>query len=174
VKFLGPRIEEELAIQMKTVALRDLLYIQQAMEDAQDGIPVRDRPRQGGALMQAIFLNTHLAPSLRLSQSEEFSRCYRLRFRPLRDLLKECREGWRRYGAPAKRGLRYGTAEALLPMMKSFLDLIKAHKLIEDDPLGYEEAIQTAVRAIADFIMSARNQQRSRNKSIVAQKEASA
>jgi hypothetical protein len=90
-KFLGPRIEEEWKIQMETVAIRDLLYIQQAMEDALDGVAMQNRPSHGGALMQAMVLNHMLAPSLRLSKSEEFDRCYRLKCRPQRDVFRRAK-----------------------------------------------------------------------------------
>jgi hypothetical protein len=159
-RFLGPIDEDEWKLFKQTLDLRDLLYLQQAMEDALDHVPTRNRPSQGGALVLAMFLNQMMAPSLRLSESEEFWRVYELRALPKRQLLLDCRKAWRRFGATAARGQRFGTAETIFPMLRALMGAIKAHKVIEDDPLGFEEAIQTATTATGAFINSALARQR--------------
>ncbi|MCU0732929.1 MAG: hypothetical protein MUE84_15265 [Hyphomonas sp.] len=155
-RLLGPVDEIGWQLSKRTADLRDLLYVQQAMEDAEDGVPMRYRPRHGGALMFAIFLNRMIAPSFRLSDSAELWRVYELKRVPKRQLLLDCRKAWREFGAGAVRGQRFGTAEALLPMLRSLMDAAKAFCHLRDDPLGYEDAIQSSAIAIADFISSAR------------------
>lgn len=54
VRFLWPIDEIEWKLCRQTIELRDMLYIQQAMADAMDSVPMRDRPSQGGALMLAM------------------------------------------------------------------------------------------------------------------------
>jgi hypothetical protein len=172
-RFLGPIDETDWPLYKQTADLRDLLYVQQAMEDAEDGVPMRDRPRHGGALMLAIFLNRMMAPSLRLSESAELWRVYELKRIPKRQLLLDCRKAWRKFGAPAARGGRFGTAETLLPMLRALVDATKAFRPVEDDPLGYEEAIQSAAIAVADFMNSARAKRRGAG-NVSAEKKGSA
>ncbi len=162
-KFLGPRVEQEYASYKQAADLRDLLYLQQAMEDALDGVPMRHRPRQDGALIQAMVLNQMMAPSLKLSEDQEFHRICHLKYLPQRQLLKDCRIAWRKFGAVAPRGRRYGTLEALGPMLRTLAGVIKAHQAVEDDPLCYEEAIQTAAEAAGAFIASARAKENKSN-----------
>jgi hypothetical protein len=169
-RFLGPIDEDDWKRRKQTADLRDALYMQQAMEDAVDRVPMRDRPRQGGALLMAIFLNQTMAPSLRISESVEFWQLYKLQRLPKRQLLLECRKAWRKFGAPAARGARFGSAETLLPMLSAFIEAAKATLNAKDDPLRFEEAVQSATTAAADFIASARSRQSDATKSTAGRK----
>jgi hypothetical protein len=133
--------------------LRDLRNLQQAMEDALDGVPMRNRPRHEGALILAMVLNQMMAPSLRLSEQQTFDRFYRLKYLPQRQLLKDCREAWRKFGAAAPRGRRFGTLEALRPMLRSLVGVINAHKLVEDDPLAMKRRSRPRPRRPAPSLL---------------------
>ncbi len=155
VRLLGPASEAEWQACKQAADLRDCLNLQQAMEDAVDGVPMRERMRVGGARRHALFLNHLMPPSFRLSQMEDFDCIYPLMGRPQRQLLLDCRAAWRRLGVSVVRGQRYGTAEAFLPIIGAFLAALTAQESKADDPLGFEEAVQSAARATGTFITSA-------------------
>ncbi|MFN0115601.1 MAG: hypothetical protein ACKVPY_13085 [Paracoccaceae bacterium] len=98
-QFLGPLSEPEWQFCKKIADFRDCLYLKQAMEDALDGVPMRDRPRLGGARMHALILNQLMPPSFRQSRDDDFNRIWVLMGRPQRQLLLDCRTAWREFGA---------------------------------------------------------------------------
>jgi hypothetical protein len=158
VQIVGPHDAADWELFQAKVRFRDALYVQQAMEDAVDGLPMDERMVEGAALTLAMLSNRWLPPSLRLSESEETSRVFGLKCVSRRDLLVQCRAAWRTAGAHVTRGRRFGTMATLLPMMDAITDMTTAFKTRENDPLGYEEAVQAAARAAYGFKQSASSQ----------------
>jgi hypothetical protein len=155
VQIVGPHDAADWEVFQAKVRFRDALYIQQAMEDAVDGLPMERRPSQGATLVLAMVSNRWLPPSLRLSESEETSRVFRLKCASRRELLVQCRAAWRAAGLQVARGKRFGTMETLLPMMDAIAAMTKAFRKRDEDPLGYEESVQAGARAALEFVHSA-------------------
>ncbi len=156
VRVVGPRSEEQWKTYDGQVRFRDALFLQQAMEDADNGVPVGDRPSKGAALVLAIYINDKLLPpSLRLSVVDVLDKTFSLLRLTRREALVRCRETWRTMGLRAARGKRFGTVETLLPMLDAVGSMVVAHSNRDDDPLGYEEAILTATDAINAHAISA-------------------
>jgi len=155
VQIPGPMDDAEWKKFDETVRVRNALFLQQAMENAINGVRLHDRPTLGAAGLLGYLLNRLLPPSLRLSDFEWIERVDRLSRLSKRDALKQCRAAWRIAGARAARGKLFGTREMLLPMLDALKDLVDAGLRQKADPQGYEEALHAMVAAADEFRRSA-------------------
>jgi len=156
VRIPGPIDEDEWKRFNETVLMRDALYVQQAMEDAVNGVSMRDRPTLGAPGLLALVLNQTLPPSFRQSESDWGVWVDRLTRHSQRDLLRQSGAAWKAaVGARVSRGKQFGTREKLEPMLYATRDMMDAYKTREDDPQGYDEAIDATARAMMEFARSA-------------------
>lgn len=78
VRIPGPMDDGEWKKFDETVRVRDALFLQQAMENAINGVRLRDRPTLGAPGLLGYLLNGLLPPSLRMSDVEWMDRVDRL------------------------------------------------------------------------------------------------
>jgi Family of unknown function (DUF5681) len=106
VCFAGPATEAEARTTAETIARRDLLLLQHAL-DAR-ALKVAGGPSAAAeptsAMFLAILTNQSLPKRLQLSDGEMVSRLMAARTRSKRDLLKELHRGWKRLGDEMPRG----------------------------------------------------------------------
>lgn len=155
VRIPGPIDDEEWKRFNETVLLRDALYVQQAMEDAVNTVPMRDRPTLGAPGLLALVLNNLLPRSLRHNESDWFHLVYRLSRLSKRALLIQCGAAWKAAGPRVPRGKQFGTREKLEQMLYATRDMLKAYTTREDDPQGYDDAIYATARSMMEFKQSA-------------------
>lgn len=130
---------------------RDALFIQQAMEDADNCVPMDERPSRGGALVHAMQVNLQLPLSFRLSDIEVTLRVMRLQGLSKRNAFVACRAAWRAAGFQMPRGQHYGSLEAVTRMYGAFADYANALRREEEDDIVLEELIQACLAAVQNF-----------------------
>ncbi|MXN66506.1 hypothetical protein GR183_16445 [Stappia sp. GBMRC 2046] len=130
VRFTGPFDEEGAAKLRETCKLRDILFLQDALDRRLMGEPDGGDPLDGPgtALAFAQMLNDSLPERHRLSDNEIVLRSMRHDTLPKRQLLKEVYQAWRRFGRAQPRGktfppLRY--AMQLADNLAEALDLLR-------------------------------------------------
>lgn len=117
----GPQTQEQRDAYESLMALRDVLILQWAMEEA----PMRAPPGQSGALLLARLINQRLMGRYRLSDERICGRVAGLQMiNTPRQLLKATRQGWRQLGLPMRRGQTFPPLEQVHATMETI-----AHRL---------------------------------------------
>jgi hypothetical protein len=106
VRLIGPIDEEEAAKLEQTLELRDLLVMQDALEQRMANPPESDDPldRPGTAMVFAIALNNCAPARLRVSDTDLIFRVMDYNMMSKRELLKAVYRAWRKVGVPRRRG----------------------------------------------------------------------
>jgi hypothetical protein len=148
VRIVGPVDAEDSVGFDARVRFRDALYVQQAMEDALDGIPSVKRPSSGTPGILAMLMDHYLPPSLQLSTAEQLDKIWVLMRRPKRVLLVDCRAAWRAAGVAMPRGKRLPPPDRYFPMLDIYMAFGKAVLAAGDDRDAVNDAVQTAVEEL--------------------------
>lgn len=119
VRIIGPVDVADAQTCRKQVRLRDLLYMQQLLDDALNGIAAADRPSRGTALVLGVWLNDQLPPSLQDGKHATIARWISYLAMTKRELLKACHRGYQSFGLDVRRGRSF---PALAPAM-IYLDI---------------------------------------------------
>ncbi|MDX8470349.1 DUF5681 domain-containing protein [Mesorhizobium sp. VK23B] len=105
VRFIGPVDEEWQRRLDETIALRDVLIMQDELDQRSstrlDGTPLND---PGGALLLALTLDRGVPQRLRLTDAQVLRMQMQYMRVPKRKLLKDLYRAWRAIRRPAKRG----------------------------------------------------------------------
>ena len=148
-RFVGPLDETEEKRLQGTIALRDLLIMQEVLEARMWTGPRAADPldRPGGALVIAFTLERAIPPRLRLSTSEMVRRQMRYDRMSKRELLKVLYGKWHSLGYKVKRGYTIGTSRKAVKTITFLQDLIQAahEKIIDVDAMArgeFDEAVQ--------------------------------
>ncbi|MFI0844675.1 DUF5681 domain-containing protein [Mesorhizobium sp. IMUNJ 23232] len=148
-RFVGPLDETEEKRLQGTIALRDLLIMQEVLEartwTGPEATDPMDRP--GGALVIAFTLERAIPPRLRLSTLEMVQRQMRYDRMSKRELLKVLYGKWHSLGYKVKRGYTIGTSRKAVKTITFLQDLIQAahEKTIDVDAMArgeFDEAVQ--------------------------------
>ncbi|MDO6965230.1 DUF5681 domain-containing protein [Rhizobium alvei] len=104
-RFHGPMYEGQQKQLEDTIAYRDVLILQDALDQRSshrlDGTPLTE---PGSALVLAMVLDRCIPPRLRLSDHDWIRRSMKYEIIPKRELLKQLYDAWRRLGRPKARG----------------------------------------------------------------------
>ncbi|CCV11211.1 DUF5681 domain-containing protein [Mesorhizobium sp. STM 4661] len=104
-KFLGPLDEDEQQELERTLQLREILVMQDALDQRSsfrvDGTPFND---PGTAMVLAMLLEKCIPPRLRLSELEWIRKQFKYEGTSKRTLLKLLFTAWRKVGRPRPRG----------------------------------------------------------------------
>lgn len=119
VRIVGPVDLADAQTCRKHVRLRDLLYQQQLLDDALNGIAAADRPSSGAALVLGVWLNDQLPPSLRDAEHATLMRWRSYAAMTKRELLKACHRGYQSFGLEVRRARSF---PALAPAM-TYVDI---------------------------------------------------
>lgn len=114
-RIAGPFDEAELEKLLWTVAMRDHLYLQQALED------YRQAP-SNTPLFLAQFLNARLPQRFRFTNFDELMAYKAATEHTKRSLLKLTREGWRKLGIPLPRGTHLADIGYYLTFIDALLE----------------------------------------------------
>lgn len=87
-----------------TLRMRDLLILQNELEDRSRKGSDRKLRGPGGAELLAMVLDQYVPPRLQLSEDQWIRRMMKLKGLPKRVLLKQLYEGWPKLGRPRPRG----------------------------------------------------------------------
>jgi hypothetical protein len=155
VTIAGPTDEEGRKRWEGQVRFRDALFVQQIMEDADNGVAMDERLTTGAALVHGMIINTRLSPSLQLTDAEVDLRLFHLRRLSKREALVKCREGWKAAGHRMPRGQHYGTLEKLVLMIEAEAKLCNAlgRGAVAEPVL--EALVEAFMLAIREFAASA-------------------
>ncbi|MDZ4392468.1 DUF5681 domain-containing protein [Cypionkella sp.] len=104
VRIVGPVDLADAQICRKQVRLRNLLYQQQLLDDALNGITAADGPSSGAALVLGVWLNDQLPPSLQDGKHAAIARWISYLAMTKRELLKACHRGYQSLGMDVRRG----------------------------------------------------------------------
>ena len=162
VRIVGPVDLVDAKVCRKQVRLRDLLYMQQLLDDALNGIAAADRPSSGAALVLGVWLNDQLPPSLRDAEHATFMRWRSYAAMTKRELLKACHRGYQSFGLEVRRGRSF---PALAPAM-IYLDItsglaagiVAAHGDRADEAEAIGQAQGRLTRELPCGIWSAQDQ----------------
>lgn len=119
VRIVGPVDLVDAQLCRKQVRLRDLLYQQQLLDDALNGIAAADRPSVGAALVLGLMINDQLPPSLQDGKHATIARWISCLAMTKRELLKACHRGYQSLGLEVRRGRSF---PALAPAM-TYVDI---------------------------------------------------
>lgn len=123
-RCLGPIDDEEQKELEEKIAIRNLLIMQEVLDQR---LKTRSRriPKEfGGAMLYAMLLEHGIPPRLRLSEMEMARRYSVHRTATKRQLLKDVHRGWTRLGAPRRRGAVFPErriVEKKLQLMSDFV-----------------------------------------------------
>ena len=104
ISFVGPINEEEEARLKETLRFRDLLILQDALDEGLDNSGSNDPLDRGSGLVAALFRNDRVPIRFRLSDDEITRRMMRAGVMTKRDLLTTLYQGWKALGARPTRG----------------------------------------------------------------------
>ncbi len=155
VRFLGPVDEEEWQEFDGMVKVRHAMFVQQAMEDAVDGVPLRARPSMGAAMTAAILFDRMMPPSLQMSMSDRMFLAFDLRQLPARDVLRRCRAAWKAAGCDAPRGGRFGSKDRFVDMVDAIQHFRKVHRTDPENSDQIDYAAEAMTRAAYELAASA-------------------
>ncbi|WP_054004981.1 hypothetical protein [Cypionkella psychrotolerans] len=119
VRIVGPVDLADAQTCRKQARLRDLLYMQQLLDDALNGIAAADLPSRGTALVLGVWLNDQLPPSLQDAEHATLMRWRSYTAMTKRELLKACHRGYQSLGLEVRRGRSF---PALTPAM-TYVDI---------------------------------------------------
>ncbi len=144
VRFRGPFTPEERKRWDGALALREALFLQDALEHTLNGRK-ETPPAAGTPLSLAFFLDMHLPPSLRMPQHRAILLMSRLHSTSKRDLLRDTHRAWARAGVPLRRGARFPPPH----LMWEFFDILftGVHDILAAKTPAEEDAIAEDVAA---------------------------
>lgn len=126
-RFLGPIDEEEQAKVEETIAVCEVLLMQEMLDQRSshrlDGTPVTE---PGSALLLFHMLQHTLPPRLRLSETEALLRSMTYEDWPKRRLLKALHQAWSRLGISMPRGTVFPDRSIIASRLSFSSDLIAA------------------------------------------------
>lgn len=125
-RFLGPLDEEGQKELEQKIAFRDLLVMQEALDQRLKTGSGRIPDAFGGAMLYAMLLEHSIPPRLRLSELELSYRYLRFRSTPKRQLLKDVYRGWARLGAPRPRGSIFPSVTVVAKKLQLMAAFVKA------------------------------------------------
>jgi hypothetical protein len=155
VTIVGPIDEEGRKRWEGQARFRDALFVQQIMEDADNGVAIDERLTTGAALVHGMLINTRLAPSLQLTDAEVVMRLFHLRRLSKREALVRCRKAWKAAGGRMPRGQHYGTLQKLVPMIEAEAKLCNALRCGPVAEPTLDALVEAFMRAIREFGASA-------------------
>lgn len=127
VTFVGPVEEIGRASMLDTIALRDVLIMQDILDtrstERHDGSKVVE---PGGALLTALYLQSAIPPRLRLSDHELVRRQWRYERLTKRQLLKDLHHAWRSIGHPKPRGFVFAERSKIIKRIKFVNEFVSA------------------------------------------------
>lgn len=164
VTIRGPMDEEGWKRIDGLAKFRDALFVQQIMEDADDRVPMDERPSQGAALIHGMLINKRLPASFQMTDFEVDMRIFFLQRLSKREAFVRCREAWKAAGGRVPRGQHYGTLEKLILLNDAEADLCNALGRGNLDQLELEELVEAFIQAIRTFLASAPKRKGSRTK----------
>lgn len=142
-RITGPFDEAELQTILWTVALRNHLYLQQALED------YRERPSDSPMLL-AQFLNANLPRRFTLTNFDELMVRSSATKHTRRRLLKLTHEGWRKLGIPLTRGACLADIGYYLTLIDAILELRHLSQNENEDEQGQRRAADHFEQRILD------------------------
>lgn len=126
-QFIGPINESEQAKLDATVALRDVLILQDALERRHEAGVGRSAPvESGSALLMALVLDACIPQRYRLPDTQWLVRMGRYEILPKRVLLKRLHSAWREIGHPKPRGYITPSLASTKKQLSLTLDLAQA------------------------------------------------
>ncbi|MGE3645013.1 MAG: DUF5681 domain-containing protein [Beijerinckiaceae bacterium] len=119
VSFVGPMDEAGQTALERTIAIRDLLVLQDEWDCRSRPEPRGSRDKFiGAAYLFAHALNGSLPPRLQLTNSRWFWTSERARYATTRELLKTLYRGWRALGFAYRRGHRFPDRDMAVKCLK--------------------------------------------------------
>lgn len=144
-RLIGPSDQAGLAACRKSMKLRDLLFLQHALEERLRNVRLkadRDTDRSTSPLLFACFLNQILPRRFQLSPAQELDALWKATTRfTKRQLLTLCHRGWSELGLHLPRGATLPGFGACL----SYLDITLATVTKVQQAEGSRAAIEDAV-----------------------------
>ena len=144
VRFRGPTNEEEMERLQDTLRFRDILIMQDALDQRSIPAVESDDPldQPGSAMSFAFYFNDNVPKRFKLSNTEISIHWTRFMGIPKRQLLKDLYRAWRKRGKPVPRGftfppLRY--AKTIFDIMPELLHLMQKVAKEECEPHEFEE-----------------------------------
>lgn len=146
-RFIGPFDREELKKFQETQRLRDVLILQDVLDQRSkvrlDGTPLKE---PGGALLLAMSFDKGLPPRLRMSDIDIVAMQWRFERMTKRELLKLLHNEWRKVGRPKPRGFVFwdrSVAEEHLRFLYQFIGKAQSGEL-DIDAIAVGEFNDTA------------------------------
>jgi hypothetical protein len=128
VRFVGPIDEEGATRFEETCRLRDILLMQQALDEREAGHPTRvdSNYEPGAALLLATILNESLPPRMRLSDQRLIIKLMDHETLTKRELLKRLYREWRALGYNFRRGAVSASMSFVRARLEFLYDLAAA------------------------------------------------
>jgi hypothetical protein len=128
VRFIGPLNEEGATRFEETCRLRDILLMQQALDEREAGHPTRvdSNYEPGAALLLATILNESLPPRMRLSDQRLIIKLMDHETLTKRELLKRLYREWRALGYNFRRGAVSASMSFVRARLEFLYDLAAA------------------------------------------------
>lgn len=130
VRFIGPLDESEAAKLDRTCQLRDILLMQDALDQK---LAVGGDIKPGGALLCALVLNQLLPGRMQLSDDAILFRQMRHETTPKRTLLKDLYQAWRDLGVALPRGWAFPPLEFVEERLRLYCEFFAAARAGELD-----------------------------------------
>lgn len=145
VRIVGPCDAAELAACHKAVQMRDLLFLQQGLEDRLGGASEGEGQSQikpTSPLLFACFVNQALPKRFQLGPAAEFEALRRAStLYTKRELLKHCHRGWAKLGVHLPRGVLLPAIGICISYLDITLATLARIREAEGSRLDVEDAI---------------------------------
>lgn len=151
-QFLGPITEEQQAKLERLLQLRDVLIMQEALDERSttrlDGTPLTE---PGSAMLRVMVIDRFVPQRYRLSDNDVVNKLSQYKGTPKRQLLKQLYAAWRDVGIPQPRGYVSPNHTHVRARLELYFDL--AHEVLADrvdmDVLGRGEWDETCLGILA-------------------------
>jgi hypothetical protein len=126
--IVGPMDAEDALRMDRICQFRDTLFLQSALEDRLVSATAHEPSATGGTLLLALYLNSCLPPSRRLSKQGELHHlCSAGRGMTLRALTLTCRKAWHSLGMRSRRGATLGHKEDVITFLNILGEFVTAN-----------------------------------------------
>lgn len=149
VRLFGPGDEAELRACRKAMRLRDLLFLQQALEDHLCGSRHQDSAAPSSPLFLALWINNHLPRRFRLSPSDEIFALSKAKGHTKRELLKICHQGWAEIGMQRPRGAKLPEIGIAISAIDITLSMLKQTREADGNHEDMRAALHEACERLA-------------------------
>jgi len=127
VRFIGPLHEEDVRRVEQTCRMRDVLFMQYALDRRQSGKPECEDPldEPGSALLHANMFNRSVPKRFRVSDDKICVRLLDYDCVPKRQLFKDVYQGWRSLGVKIPRGRTFPPLRTGIETAGFFAELVR-------------------------------------------------